>query len=132
LNHVLGKLPQKVFHTNRKTIEIFPFNYPYADLTAYNYTTSVFNCLDRVLRLTTVGSKRFLTSKVDRSVTGLIAQQQCVGPLHIPLANFGAVSLSYFSCKGAVTAIGEQPIKGLISPAAMGRLCVGEMLTNIV
>jgi phosphoribosylformylglycinamidine synthase len=85
LNHVLGKLPQKVFHTNRKTIEIFPFNYPYADLTANNYTTSVFNCLDRVLRLTTVGSKRFLTSKVDRSVTGLIAQQQCVGLLHIPL-----------------------------------------------
>ena len=42
---------------------------------------SVRECVDRVLRLLSVGSKRFLTSKVDRSVTGLIAQQQTVGPL---------------------------------------------------
>jgi hypothetical protein len=39
--------------------------------------------LDRVLRLPAVGSKRFLTSKVDRCVTGLVAQQQCVGPLQV-------------------------------------------------
>jgi hypothetical protein len=55
LNHVLGKMPQKVFHTNRKTIEIYPFNYPYADSVSNNYATAVFNCLVRVLRLTIVG-----------------------------------------------------------------------------
>ena len=40
-----------------------------------------------VLNDIAVGSKRFLTNKVDRSVTGLIAQQQCVGPIHTPLSN---------------------------------------------
>ena len=48
--------------------------------------------LDKVLKNVTVGSKRFLTNKVDRSVTGLVAQQQCVGPLHTPLSNFGLFS----------------------------------------
>ncbi|KIH43135.1 hypothetical protein ANCDUO_26866, partial [Ancylostoma duodenale] len=38
----------------------------------------------------------YLTCKVDRSVTGLIAQQQCVGPLHTPLADVAVVALSYF------------------------------------
>lgn len=65
-------------------------------------------------------------------MTGLIAQQQCVGPLHTPLADVAVVALSPFSLQGAATAIGEQPIKGLISPAAGARMAVGEALTNLV
>ena len=91
-----------------------------------------------MLRLLSVGSKRFLTNKVDRSVTGLIAQQQCVGPLHIPLADVAVIAQvyccnwlcrqqtkfmilvqSHWSTKGIASAIGEQPIKGLIDPSAM-------------
>lgn len=53
--------------------------------------------LERVLRLPSVASKRYLTNKVDRSVTGLIAQQQCVGPLHTPLANVAVTAISHFS-----------------------------------
>ena len=64
-------------------------------------------------------TRRFLTNKVDRSVTGLVAQQQCVGPRHTPLADFAAVALSHFDVKGAATAIGEQPIKALVG----GGLC---------
>jgi phosphoribosylformylglycinamidine synthase len=71
-----------------------------------------------VLRLLDVGSKRFLTNKVDRSVTGLVAQQQCVGPLHTPLANVAVLAQSHFSLTGVATAVGEQPIKGLINNAA--------------
>lgn len=71
-------------------------------------------------------------SQVDRSVTGLVAQQQCVGPLHTPLADVAVVSLSPFGLKGAATAIGEQPIKGLVSPGAGARMAVGEALTNLV
>lgn len=70
--------------------------------------------------------------QVDRSVTGLVAQQQCVGPLHTPLANVAVVALSPFSLGGAATAIGEQPIKGLVCPAAGARMAVGEALTNLV
>merc|ERR1719343_811910 len=89
-----------------------------------------------VLRLVAVGSKRFLTNKVDRSVTGLIAQQQCVGPLHTPLANFAAIAQSPMGITGGATAVGEQPLKGLPgdpgSCRAMARLAVAESLTNLV
>ena len=71
-----------------------------------------------------VCSKRFLTNKVDRSVTGLIAQQQCVGPKHTPLSNYSMISTSFFKNKnklfnGCVSAIGEQPIIGIIDSKAM-------------
>lgn len=63
---------------------------------------SVLMALERVLRLPSVGSKRFLTNKVDRCVTGLVAQQQCVGPLHTPLADVAVTAISYFDhvCSG--------------------------------
>ena len=53
------------------------------------------SALHRVLRLTDVASKRFLTNKVDRSVTGLVAQQQCVGPLQLPLSNVAVIAQSH-------------------------------------
>jgi phosphoribosylformylglycinamidine synthase len=93
---------------------------------------SVPQALDRVLRLMSVGSKRFLTNKVDRSVTGLIAQQQCVGPLHTPLADCAVTALNFFDTKGSAISIGEQPFKTLINPSAMARITVGEALTNLV
>ena len=65
-------------------------------------------------------------------MTGLVAQQQCVGPLHTPLADVAVVALSPFGLEGAATAIGEQPIKGLVSPGAGARMAVGEALTNLV
>lgn len=69
---------------------------------------------------------------MDRSVTGLVAQQQCVGPLHTPLADVAVVALSYTDTVGGATAIGEQPIKGLLNPVAGARMAVGEALTNLV
>ena len=63
------------------------------------------------MRLPAVGSKRFLTTKVDRCVTGLIAQQQCVGPLQLPLADVAVVAQSHFDLVGTATSIGEQPYK---------------------
>ena len=63
---------------------------------------------------------------------GLVAQQQCVGPLQLPVADVAVVAQSYFGLTGAATAIGEQPLKGFIDPAAMARLALGEALTNLV
>ncbi|MDP2279373.1 MAG: phosphoribosylformylglycinamidine synthase subunit PurQ, partial [Nitrospirota bacterium] len=84
------------------------------------------------MRLVSVGSKRFLTNKVDRSVTGLIARQQCAGPLHLTVSDVAVIAQSHFGLTGAAISIGEQPIKTLINPSAMARLSVGEALTNIV
>lgn len=71
-------------------------------------------------------------SQVDRCVTGLVAQQQCVGPLHTPLADVAVTALSYIGKEGSATVIGEQPIKGLIDPACGARMSVGEALTNLM
>ncbi|XP_068100125.1 phosphoribosylformylglycinamidine synthase [Hyperolius riggenbachi] len=124
LEWVLGKMPQKEFLLDRVRPALRPLTLP-SGLT-------IRHALERVLRLPSVASKRYLTNKVDRSVTGLVAQQQCVGPLHTPLADVAVVSLSYTDTVGGATAIGEQPIKGLLNPAAGARMAVGESLTNLV
>ncbi|KAJ3599540.1 hypothetical protein NHX12_033499 [Muraenolepis orangiensis] len=124
LEWVLGKMPQKDFVMERVASVLQPLVLPHG--------LTVREALERVLRLPSVASKRYLTNKVDRSVTGLVAQQQCVGPLHTPLADVAVVALSPFSLEGAATAIGEQPIKGLVSPGAGARMSVGEALTNLV
>lgn len=65
-------------------------------------------------------------------LAGLIAQQQCVGPLQLPISDVAVMAQTHFGYTGSATAIGEQPIKGLIDPAAMARLALGEALTNLV
>ncbi len=124
LEKVLGKMPQKTFRLQRVQSRLEPLKIPAG--------TPIKDALERVLRLLSVGSKRFLTNKVDRSVTGLIARQQCTGPLQLTLSDVAVVAQSHFSVTGAAISIGEQPIKGLISPQAMARLSVGEAVTNIM
>lgn len=129
LNLVLGKMPQKTFEdeTQQEILQSL-------DLEG----VTVEAALDRVFRLVSVGSKRFLTTKVDRSVGGFVAQQQTVGPLQLPLSNCAVIAQSYMPntnesfVTGIASACGEQPIKGLVDPAAMARLSVGEALTNLI
>ncbi|UYV60723.1 PFAS [Cordylochernes scorpioides] len=124
LEHVLGSMPRKVFKLDKQAPVLRPLKLPTG--------LALQQALDRVLRLPSVASKRYLTNKVDRSVTGLIAQQQCVGPLHTPLADVAVTALSHFDTVGSATAIGEQPIKGLVDPEAGARMTVAESLTNLV
>mmetsp|Transcript_2387 Transcript_2387/g.3381 ORF Transcript_2387/g.3381 Transcript_2387/m.3381 type:complete len:1089 (-) Transcript_2387:913-4179(-) len=124
LELVLGKMPQKTFIDNHVDNKLEPLQIPEG--------TTVAQALDKVLRLLSVGSKRFLVHKVDRSVTGLVAQQQCVGPLQLPLANVGVTAHTHFGTTGTAVACGEQPIKGLIDAAAMARMVVAESMTNLV
>ncbi|XP_062106010.1 probable phosphoribosylformylglycinamidine synthase, chloroplastic/mitochondrial [Humulus lupulus] len=124
LDKVLGDMPQKTFEFHRvidarESLDIAP-------------GITVMDALKRVLRLPSVCSKRFLTTKVDRCVTGLVAQQQTVGPLQITLADVAVIAQTYTDFTGGACAIGEQPIKGLLDPKAMARLAVGEALTNLV
>ncbi|KAM8982742.1 phosphoribosylformylglycinamidine synthase-like [Ara ararauna] len=93
---------------------------------------SVLEALVWVLWLLAVASKRYLSNKVDCSVTVLVAQQQCVGPLHTPLADVAVVALSNLNTTGAAAALGEQPIKGLLEPSAGALLDLSEALTNLV
>ena len=88
--------------------------------------------LRNVLRLEAVACKDWLTNKVDRSVTGKVAHQQCQGELQLPLADCGVVALDYRGRAGIATAIGHAPQVGLASAEAGSVMAVAESLTNIV
>ena len=143
LDKILGSLPQKTFVDASKPVRSHEIDFSQELLHDKQHTSQniVDETLDRVLRLLQIGSKRFLTTKVDRSVTGLVAQQQCVGPLHIPLADVAVLAQSHFpldessqnmTTTGIASSIGEQPIKGLLSNGAGVRMSIGESLTNLV
>jgi phosphoribosylformylglycinamidine synthase len=88
--------------------------------------------LEQVLRLEAVACKDWLTNKVDRCVGGLVAKQQCAGPLQLPLNDCGVMALSYDANFGVATSIGHAPVNGLIDPASGSRNAVAEALTNLV
>ena len=88
--------------------------------------------LQRVLQLEAVACKDWLTNKVDRSVTGKIARQQCQGEIQLPLSDCGVVALDYRGRKGIATALGHAPQAGLANPSAGSVLSVAEALTNNV
>lgn len=122
LEQILTNMPQKTFESNRRTENLKPLNLP--NITIREATQAVF-------ALPSVGSKGFLVHKVDRSVTGLVAQQQCCGAAQIPIANVSINAQSHFALTGSASAVGEQPIKMLIDAKAGARMAVGEMLTNL-
>lgn len=106
--------------------------------TKYTYPESVVNDksiiqkLEKVFKHISVCSKGYLVNKVDRSVGGLIVQQQCVGPFQLPLSNYSLVKNEFLSESGLVSAIGEKPINGLYNLESMVDMTVSEMLTNII
>ncbi|MEY2640729.1 MAG: phosphoribosylformylglycinamidine synthase [Candidatus Parcubacteria bacterium] len=122
LGQILTNMPQKTFHSERRSSNLPALNLP---------AVSIAQALEKVFRLPSVGSKGFLLHKVDRSVTGLVGQQQCCGIAQIPIANVSINAQSHFGLTGAATAVGEQPIKMLINPEAGARMAVAEMLTNM-
>ncbi|MFN8240904.1 MAG: phosphoribosylformylglycinamidine synthase [Bacteroidales bacterium] len=94
--------------------------------------SEIVDYLEQVLQLEEVACKDWLTNKVDRSVTGRLAKQQCAGPLQLPLNNLGAITLDYRGKSGMATSLGHAPAAGLIDPASGSVLSIAEALTNIV
>ncbi len=121
---VLSNIPQKSFQLSRLPQPRRPLELP-RDLT-------VEEALRLVFRLPSVGSKGYLVHKVDRCVTGLIARQQCCGPLQLPVGDVSLIAQSHFDRSGAAISIGEQPLKGLVDAAAGARMAVAEAMTNMV
>lgn len=88
--------------------------------------------IENVLKLESVACKDWLTNKVDRSVTGKIARQQCQGEIQLPLSDCGAIALDYNGYAGMATSLGHAPQVAMIDPAAGSVMAVAEALTNIV
>ncbi|MCE9681939.1 phosphoribosylformylglycinamidine synthase [Halomonas alkalisoli] len=87
--------------------------------------------MERVLRLPTVASKGFLITIGDRSITGMVARDQMVGPWQVPVADVAVTTASYDTHAGEAMAMGERPPVALIDPAASARLAVAEAITNL-
>ncbi len=87
--------------------------------------------IKNVLSLEGVGCKDWLTNKVDRSVTGRVARQQCQGEIQLPLSDCGVVALDYKGCAGIATSIGHAPQVALIDSAKGSVIAIAESLTNI-
>ncbi len=123
LEYLFGKPPRTVLTDRTEKSDFNDLNYDENRFKEY---------LNNVLQIEAVACKDWLTNKVDRSVTGKVAMQQCAGPIQLPLNNLGIMALDYRGRKGIATALGHAPVSGLISPEAASRLAVAESLTNLV
>ncbi len=87
--------------------------------------------IQRVLRLPAVADKSFLISIGDRTVTGLVARDQMVGPWQVPVADCALTLTDYDGRTGEAMAIGERTPMALLDAPAAGRMAVAEAITNI-
>lgn len=123
LEMLLGKPPKMmrdVTHTANKSV---PLNLDALD---------VKEAVKRVLRLPAVASKEFLITIADRSVTGLVARDQMVGPWQVPVADVAVTATDFTHYTGEAMAMGERTPIAVLNAAASGRMAIGEALTNIV
>ncbi|MDD6750372.1 MAG: phosphoribosylformylglycinamidine synthase [bacterium] len=123
LEYMFGKPPRTIMTDH--TVENKYQTVTYKESELHHY-------LENVLQLEAVACKDWLTNKVDRSVTGKVARQQCQGELQLPLSDLGAVSLDYRGKAGIATSIGHAPQVALVDPAAGSVMAIAESLTNIV
>ncbi len=85
----------------------------------------------RVLSFPAVADKSFLIHIGDRSVTGLVARDQMVGPWQVPVADVAVTASGFYALTGEAMAMGERTPVAIINAPASGRLAVGEAVTNL-
>ena len=87
--------------------------------------------INRVLSFPTVADKSFLIHIGDRSITGLVARDQMVGPWQVPVADVAVTASGFFAITGEAMAMGERSPIAVINAPASGRMAIGEALSNI-
>ena len=122
LEVLLGRAPrlQRIATHAERTL-------PALDLQAIDIQEAAF----RVLRLPSVASKSFLITIGDRSVGGMTARDQMVGPWQVPVADCAVTAMGFHTRLGEAFAIGERTPLALVDAPAAGRMAVGEALTNL-
>ena len=120
---VLFGLPPKMeINAQRQTVALKPLDLP---------TREIEESLLKVLRHPSVADKTFLISIGDRSITGLIARDQMVGPWQVPVADVAVTLAGFNSYAGEAMAVGERTPLALLDAPSSGRMAIGEALTNI-
>jgi phosphoribosylformylglycinamidine synthase len=122
LSVLLGKPPKMTRDVKSINKVISTFDTSHIDLS---------DAVSRVLRLPGISDKTFLITIGDRSITGLIARDQMVGPWQIPVADVAVTAAGFETNEGEAFAIGERAPLALINAPASGRMAIGEAITNI-
>ncbi len=123
LEYMFGKPPRTFMHDTTLEESFAPVKYTQGEIAHY---------IENVLQLEAVACKDWLTNKVDRSVTGKVARQQCQGEIQLPLSDCGVVALDYRGQAGIATSIGHAPQAAIVDPQAGSVLAIAESLTNLV
>ena len=89
------------------------------------------DAINRVLRHPTVASKSFLITIGDRSITGMVARDQMVGPWQVPVSDVAVTTTGFKGFSGEAMSMGERTPLALIDAPASGRMAIGEAITNI-
>ncbi|MEQ8182521.1 phosphoribosylformylglycinamidine synthase [Marinobacter salarius] len=119
---LFGKPPRMHRSVSRSS-----FTKPIFDSTKIDLNDAV----SRVLRLPSVGSKSFLITIGDRTITGLVARDQMAGPWQVPVSDVAVTSSSFDVKTGEAMAMGERTPVAVIDAPASGRMAVGEVITNL-
>ena len=119
---LFGKAPRMHREATRVDPQRFPLETATIDLK---------DAVRRVLALPTVGDKSFLITIGDRSITGLVARDQMVGPWQVPVADCAVTLSDYRGLTGEAMSIGERTPLALLDAPASGRMAVGEAIANI-
>ena len=119
---LLGKPPKMTRKVSRRAVHLPPFDVTDIDLA---------DACMRVLRVPAVASKNFLITIGDRSVGGLTARDQMVGPWQMPVADVAVTAMSFNGYRGEAFAMGERTPLACVDAAASGRMAIGEAITNI-
>jgi phosphoribosylformylglycinamidine synthase len=122
LSVLFGKPPKMTRRFETQSIATEPFPTAGIDLA---------EAVDRLLRFPAVASKQFLITIGDRSITGLVAREQMVGPHQVPVADLAVTLGGYQTYQGEAFAMGERSPLATLNPAASARMAVGEALTNL-
>ena len=123
LGDMFGSSPKTIMEDEHVARSFAPLAYAQDKIEEY---------LHNVLRMEAVACKDWLTCKVDRSVTGRVARQQCQGEIQLPLSDLGAMALDFRGKAGIATSIGHAPQVALVDPIAGSVMAIAESLTNIV
>lgn len=119
---LFGKPPKMTRSIERKTVTQSALDYSKIKLR---------EAAERVLQLPSVASKNFLITIGDRSVTGMVARDQMVGPWQMPVADCAVTTVAYDTYAGEAMSMGERTPAALISAPASARLAIAEAITNI-
>ncbi len=120
---LLGNPPKTSINARTQALKLNPFDTHNINLT---------DAINRILQLPGVASKNFLITIADRSVTGMVARDQLIGPWQVPVADCSISISDYSGVKGEIMALGERAPLALCDAKSAARMTIGESLANML